>query len=211
MLDQLANRLIALQIQRPVRVAVDGTDAAGKTTLADELALLLTSRGRTVIRASIDGSHRPRAERYRQGANSPEGYYADSFDHEALCSVLLQPLGPHGSRRFRRAVFDFRTDTPRSTKEELAREDAILLFDGVFLLRPELDHQWDYRIFVDAHFAVTVSEPPGEIVIYSAPQRRRERVTRSAMFPASKSTWRPLRHYSARRSSCRTMIPSIRR
>jgi hypothetical protein len=54
MLDQLANRLIALQIQHPVRVAVDGIDAAGKTTLADELALLLTSRGRIVIRASMN-------------------------------------------------------------------------------------------------------------------------------------------------------------
>jgi uridine kinase len=38
----------------------------------------------------------------------------------------------------------------------VAPEDAILLFDGVFLLRPEINDQWDYRIFVDAPFAVTV-------------------------------------------------------
>ena len=156
MLDQLANRLMTLQIQHPVRVAIDGIDAAGKTTLADELAALLIQRGYSVIRASIDGFHRPRAERHRQGANSPEGYYADSFDYDALRNVLLEPLGSHGNRRFRRAVFDYRTDTPSLTEDEGADTDAILLFDGVFLLRPEINGQWDYRIFVDVPFAVTV-------------------------------------------------------
>ena len=156
MLDQLAKRLMTLQFQHPVRVAIDGVDAAGKTTLADELAALLIQRGYSVIRASIDGFHRPHAERHRQGANSPEGYYADSFDHDALRNVLLRPLGPHGGRHFRRAVFDYRTDTPSMTEEELAPEDALLLFDGVFLLRPEINDQWDYRIFVEVPFAVTV-------------------------------------------------------
>ena len=68
----------------------------------------------------------------------------------------FEPLGPHGGRHFRRAVFDYRTDTPSMTEEELAPEDAILLFDGVFLLRPEINDQWDYRIFVEVPFAVTV-------------------------------------------------------
>ena len=156
MLDQLASRLLSLQIPHPVRVAVDGVDAAGKTTLADELAALLIQRGYSVIRASIDGFHRPRAERHRQGANSPEGYYADSFDYDALRNILLGPLGPRGSLRFRRAIFDYRADTPSLTEEEVAPADAILLFDGVFLLRPEINDQWDYRIFMDVPFAVTI-------------------------------------------------------
>ena len=158
-LDQLASRLMALQIGHPVRVAIDGVDAAGKTTLADELAALLTQHGRPVIRASIDGFHRPRSERYRQGADSPEGYYADSCDYSALRNALLGPLGPlgpHGGRRFRRSIFDYRTDTPITAEEELAPEDSILLFDGIFLLRPEINELWDYRIFVDAPFAATI-------------------------------------------------------
>jgi uridine kinase len=156
MLDQLANPLMTLQLRHPVRVAIDGVDAAGKTTLADELAALLIQQGRQVIRASVDGFHRPRAERHRQGANSPEGYYADSFDYDALRNVLLRPLGPQGACCFRRAIFDYRTDTPSMTEEEHAPEDAILLFDGVFLLRPEINDHWDYRIFVDVPFAVTL-------------------------------------------------------
>ena len=133
-------------------MAIDGPDAAGKTTLADELARALRGRGRAVIRASIDGFHRPRAERRRRGEDSPEGYYEDSFDYAALREALLDPLGFGGSRRYRPAVFRFRSDAPRSDAAAVAPEDAVLLFDGVFLLRPELFGIWDLRVFVSVGF-----------------------------------------------------------
>jgi uridine kinase len=155
-LDQLAEHISRRHVSHPLRVAIDGIDAAGKTTLADELAQLLQAGGRYVIRASVDGFHRPCADRYRRGADSPEGYYYDSFDYVALRDALLDPLGPNGSRRYRCAVFDHTRDMPCITDEEAAPNDAILLFDGVFLLRPELNALWDYRIFVDVPFAVAL-------------------------------------------------------
>jgi uridine kinase len=112
----------------------------------------LRARGRDVIRASIDGFHRPRAERYGRGEDSPVGYYEDSFDYDALRHALLDPLGPGGSRKFRRAVFDFRADAPRRSPGEVARADAVVVFDGVFLLRPELRELWDLGIFVSVGF-----------------------------------------------------------
>src|SRR5437763_3560056 len=80
---ELVETIAAVCRPHPVRVAIDGPDAAGKTTLADELAAGLRGRGREAIRASIDGFHRPRAARYRRGPDSPEGYYEDSFDYAA--------------------------------------------------------------------------------------------------------------------------------
>lgn len=156
MLQQLAQRIIARASMRRARVAVDGIDAVGKTTLANELALSLQACGRPVIRASIDGFHRPRAERYRRGPTSPEGYYWDSFDYSALQDALLHPLGRLGSGRYHRSSFDFRADRPLTAPEEEAPEDAVLVLDGVFLLRPELDALWDYRIFVEAPFEVAL-------------------------------------------------------
>jgi uridine kinase len=156
MLDQLAGRVAALVLPHPARVAVDGVDAAGKTALANELAPLVAARGRSVIRASLDGFHRPRAERYRQGADSAAGYYEDSFDYPALSAALLKPLGPSGTRHYRTATFDFRADAPLALPTEDAAPDAVLLFDGVFLLRPDLDAFWDYRIFVEVPFAVSL-------------------------------------------------------
>jgi uridine kinase len=156
LLDSIAHEVALLQRPHAVRVAIDGVDGAGKTTLADELVDPLRGLGVTVIRASIDGFHNPRSVRYRLGRQSPEGYFCDSFDYGSLFSVLLAPLGPGGSHRFRRAVFDYRTDSAVSSPIEIAPPRAVLLFDGVFLLRPELLPYWDFSIFLDCPFHISV-------------------------------------------------------
>jgi uridine kinase len=151
LLEFLVRLLLELERPHPVRVAIDGPDGAGKTTLADELAGHLAGR-RPTIRAGIDGFHNPRELRYRRGLDSPEGYFLDSFDCQALRALLLDPLGPGGSRRYRRACFDYRLDEKVELPEEEASPDAILLFDGVFLLRRELRPFWDFSLFVKADF-----------------------------------------------------------
>ena len=112
LLAHLARRIVAVSRPHPLRVAIDGVDGAGKTTLADELAPRVRALGREVVRSSIDGFHRPRVDRYRRGRDSPEGFYEDSFDHAAVRAALLDPLGPGGDRRFRTTIFDWRTDQP---------------------------------------------------------------------------------------------------
>ena len=65
----------------------------------------------------------------------PEGYFFDSFDYASMRRALLEPLGPNGDLAYRSAVFDYRTDAPVAAPVQQAVPDAILLFDGVFLLR----------------------------------------------------------------------------
>ncbi len=150
LLGRLAEAVGSVTIGHPTRVAIDGPPAAGKTTLGDELAVVLRAQGREVIRASIEGFLLPRSLRYRRGEYSAEGCYYDSFDFDALHRVLLDPLGPSGDRRFRQAVYDRSTEIALSQPLTTAPADAVLLFDGVFLLRPELIDRWDLRIFVSA-------------------------------------------------------------
>jgi pantothenate kinase len=52
LLSQLADIIASIDHSYPLRVAIDGIDAAGKTTLADELVPLLEQQARSVIRAS---------------------------------------------------------------------------------------------------------------------------------------------------------------
>ncbi|MFC4117295.1 cytidylate kinase family protein [Nonomuraea zeae] len=156
LISRLAEAIRSVTTAHPLRVAIDGPPAAGKTTLADELAVALRAQDRDVIRATIDDFLFPRAQRYRRGQYSAEGCYFDAHDRAALCRVLLDPLGPGGDRRFQHAVYDRDTDTPSSPPSTTAPADAVLLFDGVFLLRPELIERWDLRIFVSVAFERTV-------------------------------------------------------
>jgi len=156
-LGVIAERIARLSPQGIARIAIDGVDGAGKTTFADELADIVRMLPRDVIRASVDGFHNPKALRYRRGKSSPEGYFEDSYNYAALKKHLLDPLSPGGSRRYRTAVFDYVTDTSVSILEREAPASSILLFDGIFLHRPELSHYWDASIFLQVDFAVSVS------------------------------------------------------
>ncbi len=147
-LDDLAARIIARGAATPIRVAIDGRTASGKTTLADELAAAIRRGNRVVIRTSIDGFHRPKAERYARGRFSAEGYYHDARDLSAVMALLLAPLGPGGDRQYRTASFDLENDHPVAQEPQSAPADAILIVDGTFLQRPELRDGWDLAIFV---------------------------------------------------------------
>lgn len=158
-IQPLAAAITAVDLARPIRVAIDGRTASGKTTLADEIAELLRAAGKNIIRTSIDGFHRPKAERYARGRYSPEGYYHDARDLSAVNALLLCPLGPGGNREYRTASFDLVNDVPIDQPAVRAAADAILIVDGTFLQRPELIDSWDLSIFVST--AEAVSEQRG--------------------------------------------------
>jgi uridine kinase len=139
-----------------VRVGIDGVDGAGKTMFGDQLARCLQESGRLTIRASVDGFHHPKAIRYRRGRQSPQGYFHDSYDYVQLKAALLDPLSPGGSGRYRSAIFDHRLDAPVAMPEAQAVPGAILVFDGIFLHRPELRLYWDYSIFLQVGFDISI-------------------------------------------------------
>ena len=116
---------------------------------------MLLAEDRDVIRTSIDGFHRPKAERYARGRHSPEGYYYDGRDLAAINTLLLSPLGPDGNREYRTASLDLLNDAPIEQTTMLASSEAILIVDGTFLQRPELAKNWDLTIFVETTRAIS--------------------------------------------------------
>jgi len=153
-LSTLARRVLAIRLDHPTRVAVDGCSAAGKTTLADELAdSLRAASDREVIRVGVDHFKRHVDLRTGYPPGTPESYYHEMFDTDAIRAVLLEPLGPGGSRRYRTEIMDLRGRTPIDSPERVATADAILVADGAFLQKPDLVGHWDLRIYVDVDFA----------------------------------------------------------
>jgi uridine kinase len=153
-LNELGEEVLGTMASHPLRVAIDGITAAGKSTLADELAEVLGPYGREVIRLRMDDFHNPRGHRYRRGRRSACGYYEDAYSFEALARDVLEPLGEGGDHRYRRRLRDLRTDEEIEDAWEVAADDAIVLVDGTFLQRPEIVALWDTRIFVATSFAV---------------------------------------------------------
>ncbi|MBX9246839.1 uridine kinase [Actinotalea ferrariae] len=150
LLALLADRITA----RGARVvAVDGVDGAGKTVLADALGVVLAGRGRDVVRVGIDGFHHPRAVRYRRGRTSPMGFYRDSYDVDRFRAEVVDAARTHGA--VRTAAFDHRTDRPVEAAPVPVAPDGVVLVDGIFLHRPELDGAWDLSVFLRASFAAT--------------------------------------------------------
>jgi uridine kinase len=154
---QTVRRAAALLCERdpghPVRVAVDGVTASGKSTLARELAVAVTAAGRPAIHLTMDGYHHPRAHRYRQGRLSARGYYDDAYDFAAFARHVLVPLGPGGDRRYRQQIIDLPSDQPRDEPPAEAPAGAVLVVDGSFLQRPELAPHWDHVVFVRVSLA----------------------------------------------------------
>jgi uridine kinase len=137
-------------------VAIDGVDGAGKTHFADELANVLHAKQQLVVRASVDSFHNRREVRYRLGKDSPEGFFQDSYNYDLLCSSLLDPLNRKGSKLVRLKAFDHVTDLEVQCEQQEVLPSTILLFDGIFLHRPELTKYWHYSIFLNVPFSISI-------------------------------------------------------
>lgn len=159
LLSRLAAAIGKLHPERIVRVAIDGVDGAGKTTLADALAAVVSAQGRPTIRASVDDFHHPQAVRYARGRDSPDGYYLDAFDYGGFRRLLLDPLAPGGSGQYIAKGFDLRNDAPFPLVSRQAPPIAALIVDGIFLHRPELALCWDLSVLLKV--AAEISIPRG--------------------------------------------------
>ncbi len=141
---------------RPVLVAVDGADGAGKTTFANVLVGVLGAAGRRVVRASVDDFHHPRAYRHALG-RTPETVWSRSFDLDALRRELLEPWRRGPGSMYRRRWHDLVTDTYVDERVEPVPDRGVLLVDGVFMQRPELAGFWDLVVWLEAPDEVRVA------------------------------------------------------
>lgn len=146
----LADRILALDVGHPVRVAIDGRSAAGKSALANELVDRLGASGRQILSSSIDDFHPPGYKNRAAGAGfaSPEEYLRDGYDFEAFRRSVLDPLGPGGERRCRLAHWKAYQDEPYEEEWVVAQETAVLVAEAAFAFLPSLHGSWEMTIWL---------------------------------------------------------------
>lgn len=147
-IDHVAQKVLGLGDRR-VRVAVDGLTAAGKTSFGHEVAAALSAVGRVALRACLDDFKRPWSQAHLYDRVSGEGYYRNAFDYDAARRLLLEPAGPDGSGQVALCGIDPLTQVDHSRTLHAMPSDGVLIVDGVFAFRPQLDDCWDLRVWLD--------------------------------------------------------------
>jgi uridine kinase len=84
----------------------------------------------------------------RLGPSSAEGYYLDSHQLSAIVDDLLVPFH-EGAAEVLQGAFDEPADSHRPLRTPVPTS-AILIFDGLFLHRPELRAHWDLSVMLHA-------------------------------------------------------------
>jgi uridine kinase len=126
----MATELESFGRTRPVTMAVDGPVGSGTAVLADRVATVCRSWGRSVFRISGDD------------------FLEDTLDDAALRRLVLEPLA-RGDRRVVRRIHDAELDAPVDSPTEVVPDDALVIVDGSFLLRSSLRSLWDLGVLLE--------------------------------------------------------------
>ncbi len=128
-------------------VGIDGAATAGSSQVAAELvALAERLAGREVVRVEIDGFT---ASDYVSSGEvkSWENEYHQRYDYATFRRRTLLPF--RSGIEICSAIYDPQLDEAVLPDAVEPSADAVLLVDGPFLHRPELNDAWDASLYVD--------------------------------------------------------------
>ena len=150
-LDSIAARIAATEGTggRPL-IAIDGIGASGKSAFTAQLASLI--HGRPIVILHVDDFFNPSAVRHARGRQSPDGFWLDAYNYQALINWALRPIQQTGA--YCEGSLDHDLDRTSQPPARQAPEQAVVLVEGTFLHRDELQKFWDYSLFLDVPFDI---------------------------------------------------------
>jgi type I pantothenate kinase len=135
-----------LRADRPIIVALDGSVAAGKSTLAQSLATGLREAGVAATVISADGFLLPLARMNAERAVGRKGF-PDSFDRSGMAAFLksVKAGAAPDAPAYDHAHYDVSPDVRQTTLGA-----AVVIFEGVNVLGSDLADLYDLSIYLDA-------------------------------------------------------------
>jgi uridine kinase len=147
---------IPLTAERVTLIAIDGVDGSGKTTFAEALGAALHARAQFVQIVHLDDFHHLRAVRHARGRDSPDGFFLDSYDYDVFIERVIRPLRD-GSNRIRLAATDLVRDVCVDPEPVEIPPGGVVIVEGIFAHRDELFRLWDWSVFLDVPFEISVA------------------------------------------------------
>jgi uridine kinase len=152
--EQILRIRLASSRTRPLRVAISGIDASGKSTLARAVEEILSVRGFRVALITVDAWHQPAAVRFSD-TDPARHFYRHAFRFEEMFRRLVTPLHATGSVSLTANLTSPAGDAA-STRTYWFRDIEIILLEGIFLLRRDLREQYDLSFWIDCSFATAL-------------------------------------------------------
>lgn len=168
--ELVAGRIASLELAHPVRVALDGPPWSG-LDLAPPVVAALTAWSRTAVLVRVADYLRPASLRLERGRDDPDGFYEEWIDVAGLRREVLEPAGPHGSRRVLPSRWDASRDRASRADYRALPADAVVIVDGWFLLTGELS--FDLSVHVELSAAARSRRVPADDAVRELPAYNR--------------------------------------
>lgn len=135
----------------PFIVGINGIDSSGKTEFSKSLKNYLVSQGMKVELIHIDEFHNPKSIRY-SGVDEAENYYNKSFNLDLIKNNILNPIVENKNLKGKIKTLNLMSDAYDMERSFDIDEETVVLFEGVFIYREELNGYFDYRILIKVPF-----------------------------------------------------------
>ena len=133
--------------ERTLIVGIDGAGGAGKSTISDTLEKELRSKGYNVAVFHIDDMIHPRAVRYNDDYPQWEQYYYLQWRYDYFMREVISPIR-EGRSLGPIELYDKENDSYKTVLSDIPA-GSIVIVEGVFLLRSELEGAFDVTVYID--------------------------------------------------------------
>lgn len=133
--------------ERTLIVGIDGAGGAGKSTISDTLEKELRSEGYNVAVFHIDDMIHPRAVRYNDDYPQWEQYYYLQWRYDYFMREVISPIR-EGRSLGPVELYDKENDSYKTVLSDIPA-GSIVIVEGVFLLRSELEGAFDVTVYID--------------------------------------------------------------
>jgi uridine kinase len=161
--DAISTKIVdvarALKRRRSALVAVSGIDGSGKGYVASCLSRALQEAGLRVAAINVDGWLNLPCTRFSV-VNPAQNFYERAIRFDELFRPLVLPLK---ANRFAQVEVDFAEETALTYSRQTYSFDDIdvILLEGIFLLKRQLQHLYDLSIWIDCTFETALERAIG--------------------------------------------------